>query len=77
MRSAGALLSQGCNLGAVDGIVRDNREKLTALLRGREGWHLGTQDGTRGGQEYWRFGVDGAARLTIAAEADGFLVVRA
>jgi len=36
--------------------------------------HLGAQDGTQGGGEYWRFGVAGASRLTILAEADGFLV---
>ena len=47
---------------------------LGGLLRDREGWHLGTQDGTQGGEEYWRFGVDGAARVTIVAEADGFLL---
>ena len=54
--------------------MRDNREKLAGLLRGREGWHLGVQDGTQGGEEYWRFGVAGAGRLTIVAEADGFLL---
>jgi hypothetical protein len=67
-------LAEGCTLGAVDDIVRDNRGKLAALLRGREGWHLGVQDGTQGGEEYWGFGVDGASRLTILAEADGFLL---
>ena len=55
--------------------MRDNREKLAGLLQGRGGWHLGIQDGTQGGEEYWRFGVDGEARLTIVAEADGFLLV--
>jgi hypothetical protein len=59
----------------VDDIVRDNREKLAEVLRGREGWHLGVQDGTQGGEEYWGFGVAGASRLTITAEADGFLLV--
>jgi hypothetical protein len=58
----------------VDDIVRDNRAKLAALLRGREGWHLGVQDGTQGGEEYWGFGVAGAGRMTILAEADGFLL---
>ena len=56
--------------------MRNNREKLAGLLRGREGWHLGTQDGTQGGEEYWRFGVDGAARLVITPEMDGFLMYR-
>ena len=69
-----AAVPEGCTLGAVDDIVRDNREKLVALLRGHEGWHLGTQDGTQGGEEYWGFGVAGASRLTIVAEADGFLL---
>ena len=68
------LLPEGCTLGAVDDITRDNREKLAALLRGREGWHLGVQDGTQGGEEYWGFGVAGAYRLAIVAEADGFLL---
>jgi hypothetical protein len=57
----------------VDDIVSANREKLAGLLQGREGWHLGIQDGTQGGEEYWGFGVAGASRLTILAEADGFL----
>lgn len=56
----------------MDDIVRGNRVKLAGLLGGREGWHLGVQDGTQGGEEYWGFGVAGAARLTIVAEADGF-----
>lgn len=59
-----------CTLGAVDDIVRGNREKLAGLLWGREGWLHGIQDG----EEYWYFGVDGEARLTIVAEADGFLL---
>jgi hypothetical protein len=43
--------------------------RLAGLLQGREGWQHGTQDG----EEYWYFGVDGAARLTIHPEMDGFL----
>jgi hypothetical protein len=54
----------------VDDIVRDNREKLAGLLQGRDGWQHGTQDG----EEYWYFGVAGAARLVITPEMDGFLV---
>jgi len=57
--------------------VRDNRAKLAGLLRAccgaSEGWHLGTEDGTQGGGEYWRLGVAGALRLTIGPEMDGFL----
>ena len=54
--------------------MRDNRERLAGLLGGREGWHLGVQDGTQAGEEYWSFGVAGAARVTIAPEMDGFLM---
>ena len=52
-----------------------NREKLAGLLQGREGWRYGPQDGTQGGQQYWCFGAEGALRLTIAPEMDGFLMV--
>jgi hypothetical protein len=59
----------------VDDIVSANREKLAGLLQGREGWRYGPQDGTQGGEEYWCFGAEGAARVTIAPEMDGFLLV--
>ena len=62
-----------CTLGAVDDIVRDNREKLARLLQGREGWRPEEQDGER----FWCFGVDGAARLVVTPEMDGFLLYRA
>ena len=55
-------------------LARENAVRLAGLLQGREGWHLGIQDGTQGGQEYWSFGVAGATRLAIAVEADGFLL---
>jgi hypothetical protein len=64
-RGAGRLYSR-----CVDDIARENGKKLAGLLRGRDGWQRGTQDG----EEYWYFGVDGAARLTIHPEMDGFLV---
>jgi hypothetical protein len=62
----------GCTVGAVDDIVRDNRETLAGLLEGREDWQPGMQDGER----YWYFGVHGAARLVITPEMDGFLMYR-
>ena len=55
----------------MDDIARENSEKLVGLLQGREGW----QHGTQAGEEYWYFGEHGAARLTIAPEMDGFLMV--
>ncbi len=57
----------------MDDIVRDNREKLARLLQGREGWRPEEQDGER----FWCFGVDGAARLVVTPEMDGFLLYRA
>ena len=53
--------------------VSGNYEKLAALLRDREGWRPETQDAER----FWCFGVDGAARLVITPEMDGFLMYRA
>lgn len=53
--------------------VNDNYEKLAGLLRAREGWRPETQAGER----FWCFGVDGAARLVITPEMDGFLMYRA
>ena len=70
MGGAGRLYSR-----RVDDIVSANREKLAGLLQGREGWRYGPQDGTQGGQQYWCFGAEGALRLTIAPEMDGFLMV--
>jgi hypothetical protein len=58
-----------------DDIVSENYEKLSRLLGGREGWRYGPQDGTQGGEEYWCFGAEGALRLTIAPEMEGFLLV--
>jgi hypothetical protein len=54
----------------VDDIVRENSRKLAGVLQGRQGWQRGIQDG----EEYWYFGVAGAARLTIVPEMDGFLM---
>jgi len=68
----GCLLRAGCSLGAVDDILNGNYEKLAGLLEGREDWQPGIQDGER----YWYFGVDGAARLVITPEMDGFLMYR-
>lgn len=53
--------------------VNTNYEKLAALLRDRQDWRLETQDG----ECFWAFGVDGAARLCITTEMDGFLMYRA
>ena len=53
--------------------VSENYEKLAALLRDRKDWRPETQDGDR----FWAFGVDGAARLCITPEMDGFLMYRA
>jgi hypothetical protein len=55
----------------VDDIARENSKMLAGLLQGREGWQRGFQDG----EEYWYFGVDGEARVTVAPEMDGFLMV--
>lgn len=53
-------------------IVEENRSKLAKLLTGRENWHpeVAGEDGEPG----WCFGVEGAGRLTILPEMDGFLV---
>jgi hypothetical protein len=53
-------------------IVSENYEKLAGLLRGRQDWRPEMQDGER----FWCFGVDGAARLVITPEMDGFLMYR-
>ena len=53
--------------------VNENYEKLAALLRNRKDWRPETQDGER----FWAFGVDGAARLCVTPETDGFLMYRA
>ncbi len=34
-----------CDLGGVNDNVNENLEKLSGLLRGRDGWRLETQDG--------------------------------
>ena len=54
-------------------IVSDNYEKLARLLEGRQDWRPEEQDGVLA----WFFGVDGAARLVITPEMDGFLMYRA
>lgn len=53
-------------------IVNENYEKLSDLLAGRENWHPeeAGEDGTPG----WCFGAQGAGRLTIVPEMDGFLI---
>jgi len=57
----------------VTGISDGNYEKLTGLLRDRQAWRPGEQDGER----FWCFEVDGAARLLIVPERGGFLMYRA
>jgi hypothetical protein len=52
------------------GLARGNYERLSVLLRGREGWRPEVEDGER----IWCFGLHGAARLVITPEADGFLM---
>jgi hypothetical protein len=49
-----------------------NAEKLTVLLRDREGWRPEPDP-----ELHWCFGVNGAARLVITPEMDGFLMYRA
>jgi hypothetical protein len=58
--------------GAMNDIVKENRRRLADLLAGRENWHPeeAGEDGTPG----WCFGVQGAGRLTIVPEMDGFLI---
>jgi hypothetical protein len=58
---------------AVDDNVNTNHQQLATLLRDRKDWRLETQDGER----FWAFGVDGAGRLVITPEVDGFLMYRA
>jgi hypothetical protein len=57
----------------VTDIVEENCRKLAELLAGRENWRpeVAGEDGARG----WCFGVEGAGRLTIVPEMDGFLMV--
>jgi putative SOS response-associated peptidase YedK len=52
-------------------LAADNAEKLAGLLEGREGWWFSTQEGE---PPHWCFGQDGAARLVITPEPDGFLM---
>lgn len=51
--------------------VSDNYAKLAALLGDRQSWR--PEDGGR----CWAFGLDGAARLVITPEMEGFLLYRA
>lgn len=53
--------------------VNENYEKLAVLLGDRKDWRPETQ----GGERFWAFGVDGAARLVITPEMEGFLMYRA
>jgi len=62
-----------CSVPGVNDNVNTNYEKLSALLRARKDWRLEIQAGER----FWAFGVDGAARLCITPEMDGFLMYRA
>ena len=50
----------------------NNAEKLEALLRDRKDWRFEVQP-----EPHWCFGVDGASRLCITPEMDGFLMYRA
>ena len=61
--------------GAMTDIVNDNYKKLAGLLKGRKDWRPEEQDGEQG--RGWCFGVDGAIRLGITPEMDGFLMYRA
>jgi hypothetical protein len=74
LRGAPGPVAGGCTLAGWIDIVSTNREKLAGLLQGREGWQYGPQDGTQSGEEYWCFGAEGALRLTIVPEMDGFLL---
>jgi hypothetical protein len=62
----------GGTVGVVDyesaALAFGNHERLSRVLRGREGWRPEVQDG----DPYWCFGVDGEARILITAEPDGF-----
>jgi hypothetical protein len=49
-----------------------NAGKLAGLLQDREGWRLEHDP-----EPHWCFGMDGAARLVITPEMDGFLMYRA
>lgn len=51
----------------------DNTRKLAALLEGRGDWRFEVFDG----EGHWLFGVDGAARLVITPEMEGFRMYRA
>ncbi len=53
--------------------MEENAQRLAALLNGRDGWRVETDDDG----DHWCFGVDGAARLVITPEMDGFLMYRA
>jgi hypothetical protein len=59
--------------GAMTDIVDENYGKLAGLLEGRPDWRPEVEDD----QRTWCFGVDGAARLVITPEMDGFLMYRA
>lgn len=48
----------------------DNSLKLASLLKDRSGWQTEADDDG----QHWLFGVDGAARLVITPEMDGFLM---
>lgn len=72
-RFPAAALRSAVLSGAMTDIVNENYEKLAGLLAGRTGWRPGAQDGER----CWRFGVDGATRLGITPEMDGFRMYRA
>ena len=70
---SGGCLRAAVVSGAMTDIVKENYRKLAELLAGRENWHPeeAGEDGARG----WCFGVEGAGRLTIVSEMDGFLMV--
>ena len=53
--------------------LNDTTRKIAALLDGRDDWRFEAFDG----EDHWLFGVDGAARLVITPEMEGFRMYRA
>jgi hypothetical protein len=68
------MLTAASSLSGVDDVerlARDNAERLAGLLDDREGWWFLERDRE---PPCWCFGQDGAARLVITPEPDGFLM---
>lgn len=51
----------------------ENTSRLAGLLGGRDGWRCEAFDN----EDHWLFGVDGAGRLVITPEMEGFRMYRA